>query len=63
MMTATAALAVLRKINYKRVGTISAVLVMFSILFSMTLVPKLLMSQLKKVRRCRAAIFWKLIFT
>lgn len=50
MTTATAAIAVLRKINYKRVGTVSAVLVLFSILFSMALVPKLLKSQLKKVR-------------
>lgn len=50
-MTMVIVLDFLRKINYKKVGITSTVLVLFSIFFSMIFVPTLLKGQLKKVRR------------
>lgn len=39
----------LKKINYKKVGIVSVVLILFSILFGFLFVPKFLRSQLRNV--------------
>lgn len=46
-------LTFLKKINYKKVGIGSIILLLFSILFGFVAVPKLLRSQLRKVMRER----------
>lgn len=56
-----ATMTILKKINYKKVGIISVVLILFSILFCIVFVPKLLKGQLKKVSKAKQSR--KLIFT
>ena len=43
--------AFLKRINYKKVGIISVVLILFSILFCIVFVPTFLKGQLKSVRQ------------